>query len=644
MPRLPLALLAFASLSLPLAAQFPPKPAPIPSGSHLLTGRVVDGETDAPVAAAIVTLSAGNTLGNQDSARVLTDAQGRFFFENLGAGSFTVHAAKPGWIDGAAGRVRPGGAGQPVPVRDGERPRELKIAVWRYAVITGRVLDEVSEPLVSTEVRIFRGAIAAGRRHWTFVERTHTDDRGIYRFSQLLPGPHVVVVPAAVTSEPESLRMANVVPDSYYQTMSPIGAAPVSFAAARMPLGRGSLVASVMSVPKPDSDGGPWMTYPTTFAPASTSIASAAVVDAVAGRERANVDVAMRLVATFSVAGTLATPAGVDPSHMAVHLLAAESAGAPLFDVATAITDRSGTFTFHGVPAGHYVARVVRTPPPTAGSRFGTCGGTGAIAFVCTIVEKPTGVPPPVSDEPLLYADATVVVTDDHVRGVSLDLTAGPRVRGRIEIEGTAARPTASEWRAINVILDLAEGQMPRAAGASIDTISIGRSSDTGEFAIPSTWPNRYVLRIDGLPPAWSVKRATARGRDVLDTPFDLTGDVNDVVVTVTDQPTHVSGTVQRRAGASAEEVSVLLFPTDPSAWVDYGRSTRRVRSVRVSGSSYSMSSPPPGDYFIVALPEQDTTDWQDPAFLKRAAGIANRVAIGEDRSVSHALRVESMP
>ena len=55
------------------------------------------------------------------------------------------------------------------------------------------------------------------------------------------------------------------------------------------------------------------------------------------------------------------------------------------------------------------------------------------------------------------------------------------------------------------------------------------------------------------------------------------------------------------------------------------------------------MLSPPEGDYYLVALPETHIDDWQNPAFLKRAAALADRVTVADGRSTSRPLRARSL-
>src|SRR5262249_40587692 len=133
-------LLAVAAIGVCLAAQDPAQRPAGDSKSALITGRVLEGDRGQPVAAAVVTLGrsgaprppAGTGPGAAIPA-VLTDSDGRFFFNALEAGTYVLTATKSGWVAGGYGRRRPGGTGFPITLREGERRGDLTIAIWRYA-------------------------------------------------------------------------------------------------------------------------------------------------------------------------------------------------------------------------------------------------------------------------------------------------------------------------------------------------------------------------------------------------------------------------------------------------------------------------------------------------------------------------------
>jgi protocatechuate 3,4-dioxygenase beta subunit len=613
--------------------------APSPA-TGLVTGRVIDGETGAPIPAATVSLMFPGAPPTSRPSRVLTDNAGRFFFDRMPAGSSSITATKPGWIPGELGQGRPRGAAVRLEMSDNARRSDVTIRLWRYGVISGRVLDEQGDPLVGVDVRVFERTFVAGHPRWGYTTRALTDDRGMYRVATLQPGDYVVVVPAAVTAEPSTLRAAQQDQSVYLRTMTGLGAAPMSVGTdATMPVaGADRLITSIFSIVRPPSAENDWLTYQTTLAPSATSPAQSTVVRVRSAAEHSNVDITMRPVRSYQVSGTVTDLDGKPAAFHAVHLLPADSADNPLFDVSTAVSDAGGAFTFHGVPPGEYVARVLRIPPPSGQGRVSTCGGTGQLSFVCVISGSPE---PDAPRDPLAYADRTVTVADRSVSGVGMVLSPGARVSGTLQFVGSATT-TAAQRANTRVSIEAANGRTATAPGG-FELTTAGRLGDDGSFTSPSMWPGRYLLRVTGLPAGWMLKGATYRGRDISDTPFELTGEMDGVVVTVVDRPLTLNGSVTRPAAERDEPLVVLLFPSDRSRWVDYGRTSRQVTSTGVSGERFTMPAPPPGDYLLIAIPDAQASGWQNPATLEKLAVQADRLRVSEGQSVTHALSVRRL-
>ena len=75
------------------------RPAQTPAtGTGLLAGRIVDAKTNAPIAYATVDI-------NPHTAQALTDGEGRFVFNDLPKGNYTLRANKPGWIGQGSARA-----------------------------------------------------------------------------------------------------------------------------------------------------------------------------------------------------------------------------------------------------------------------------------------------------------------------------------------------------------------------------------------------------------------------------------------------------------------------------------------------------------------------------------------------------------
>ncbi len=113
---------------------------------------------------------------------------------------------------------------------------------------------------------------------------------------------------------------------------------------------------------------------------------------------------------------------------------------------------------------------------------------------------------------------------------------------------------------------------------------------------------------------------------------FDLQADATSLVVTYTDRPSKVSGTVTDEHGATSPTAVVLVFPVDPRRWSGYGASPRTLKSALVTRTGvYTIDHLPPGDYYAIAVGAADIDGWRDPATLEALATQATRLSIAAD-------------
>ena len=143
----------------------------------------------------------------------MTDSEGRFAFRSLPRGSLSLTAQKNGYLDGAYGRHRPGGATQQLALEEGERVTDVTIRLFKPAAISGMVADERGEPVVGTQVRAYRRSLLSGRSAVISAGvGTTTDDRGMYRLVGLIPGEYLIEVPNVSASTPDVARAATAAP------------------------------------------------------------------------------------------------------------------------------------------------------------------------------------------------------------------------------------------------------------------------------------------------------------------------------------------------------------------------------------------------------------------------------------------------
>lgn len=613
-----------------------PQAAPQTSGQAppgpiaLITGRVIDGTAQKPVSAAVVTIKSANNAAAIPVDRVLTDNDGRYFFEGLGQGFYNLTVTRPGWVDGAYGRERPDGATRVLRITtDDQRVANVDLKLWKHSVLSGVVLDEAGEPVVDVLVRAVRRQLVGGRARLVFSAAARTNDLGEFRLAGLMPGDYTVLAPNEIGSGPVAFR-AGSSPTEWLQTMTGIGTAPTVFERETGVLSADGR--SLITSASPLSDAPDWMAPPPTFLGGGTS--PTAFVHVGSGEERGGLSLPIRRVPTRRISGRLAVP-GATPANHVLHLLPAEFADVPLFDVATAVADGAGQFTFYGVPEGSYVIRVVRSPEPLEG-RFAVMSSVRDASFVAAVGSGPRGgAPPPVDDRPIMYADAAVSVGAQSVDGLVITLREGVTLAGRAEFEGTSPRPPDLDWLRATI-------QVSPVAGYTPFNAPYGRFAADGTFKTSSVLRGGYVLR----PPAfgrWHVKSVNVGGLDVTDRVIDVRASLTDIVVTYTDQSMALSGTV---AGSDdeRERASVLLFPAAREFWTNYGETSARLALVRAqTNGAFSFAVPMRGEYIVVAIPEDQTADWQDPAALARLAALGTSVSIRDGAQVTVNLQIRSL-
>jgi hypothetical protein len=183
------------------------------------------------------------------------------------------------------------------------------------------------------------------------------------------------------------------------------------------------------------------------------------------------------------------------------------------------------------------------------------------------------------------------------------------------------------------------------ADGDPVPIPSMRSTSTDTTFTVSGVPPGRYLVRATASPPGWMFRSAMFGGVDVADTPIEVTQDTVGVTITFIDRWSGLSGVARAADGLGDPAATVLLFPANASGWKDYGSNPRRLRSARTTArGEFGIASVPPGEYYVVAIPESQSRDWTQPARLNGIASLATHVTIleGEHRTVdlqTHDLR-----
>ena len=138
------------------------------------------------------------------------------------------------------------------------------------------------------------------------------------------------------------------------------------------------------------------------------------------------------------------------------------------------------------------------------------------------------------------------------------------------------------------------------------------------------------------------MRSATVQNVDLLDAPLVIESgrNVDDVVVTLVDAPTELSGTLQTSTGIPTADYFIIVFSIDPTYWTPNTR--RSVMARPTSTGRYVVRNLPPGEYCVAAVADVEPGDWFDRELLAALlAASPARVRFGEGEKQTLDLRID---
>lgn len=167
----------------------PRRPGPTDfSGPFKIAGVVVSAASGAPLERTRVTIF--DTKNPRNMLWMITAEDGRFEFNNLAAGKYSLQGARRGFIPTAYNQH----AQFSTAIVTGA-PLETDNLILRLvptATISGKISDEAGEPVHNAQVRLYRENRNLGVSRVTPVGNASSDDRGYYDFWPLVPGTYYV--------------------------------------------------------------------------------------------------------------------------------------------------------------------------------------------------------------------------------------------------------------------------------------------------------------------------------------------------------------------------------------------------------------------------------------------------------------------
>lgn len=573
-----------------------------------LSGQVVDDRTGRAIAGAAVTIA--GRAGLPDPPTLIADRNGRFSFNRLPPAQFTLTATALGYLAPSDHSEGMPPVSVPADLTAGASRTDITMRLVKPATLSGMVRDEANEPVEGVQLGVFREHYVAGFPRLQVASAGGSNDRGQFRFERLSPGRYVVCGIAERVTLPGSWharfeRLSSASPaeratldDEARRSLTALGFG-ATFRVGEFLIRPGTIAMGPVVV----SDDGVW-SAPNTCNGNTSSPAQAPRLVLASGDDHVGVDLHAELQPATRVAGHVYGPNG----PLAWQGLRLEAEGwealgwAEGVETASTMSDSSGAFAFLGVPQGTYIVKAFNIPQPARGA-------------------PPTALP----DGDTLAARQMIVVGKEAVTDLGVNLVRSSRISGRVTFSGASAPPSEAELGKVGISVLPADGVYFRFSWSRPLVVM----SPDGSFRSTGLIPGRYVMNVSPLGP-WQLESALLNGIDVSDQPFDASGDdIADVVITMTDQPSALSGTVRDDQGLPVDGGRVVVFPTIRTRWVGQGENPRRQRAAVTSPSGlYSLKGLPPGEYFVVALGARDTVAWQTPDAFARFSQVAQKITL----------------
>jgi hypothetical protein len=161
-------------------------------GASRIAGKVVSSTSGAPLAQTRVTIAP--VQAQTRTASLITGADGTFDFKGLPAGKYSLSAARRGFIESSFNQHE---RYSTAIVAGGDVDSEhLVFPLTPQAVLTGKILDEVGDPVRRARVSLYVQDQSTGVSRIRRSANSLTDDRGLYEFPGLAAGTYFISVNA----------------------------------------------------------------------------------------------------------------------------------------------------------------------------------------------------------------------------------------------------------------------------------------------------------------------------------------------------------------------------------------------------------------------------------------------------------------
>jgi hypothetical protein len=331
--------------------------------SGVITGRVVDEGTNAPIADARISLFSMARLadGQVPQPRQATSARdGTFRFEGLEPGAYRLNVQKTGYVTPRTVTPSP-----PLVIEAEGPPAATVVVLQRGGVIAGRVLAPGGEPVAKASVLA--------------LQRPPRDPSG----------PLQMAAPFESTNDLGEFRIHGLAAGDYY-----------------------------IQALRAEYSNAPRMTVlARTFFPATAEPSAAQPVKIGAGASIGGIDITLLEVPAYAIRGVVVDEVGNPVANAGVQLSGDRSRGPSSVGLSRTRSGADGSFAIEGVQSGSYRLNAAwpNVPRAAATGADGFASGPGG---VIVITETRNGITTELRFEPV--DEVGIELQNDHVSGVRL--------------------------------------------------------------------------------------------------------------------------------------------------------------------------------------------------------------------------------
>jgi protocatechuate 3,4-dioxygenase beta subunit len=549
-----------------------------------------------------------------------SDDAGRFAFDNVTPGTYTLSADKTGFLQARYGARSSDSPAVPLAFVPGDSKKGLDLKMIPQGVIVGRVLDQDGDPVANAQVTAARYGYINGHRTLIPASGALTPTAGTPTPAQAAAAVQAVLGGGGQTTDDQGVfRISNLAPGRYYVS-----------ADARANRGIMGLIATAQGAPA-EATSEPVSIV--TYYPNTADAGSAAPVIVAAGSEVRGIDIRVRKARVYSIRGKVVDTATGGPVSGAMVLVlppdvTEANAASLLSNMSQSGAD--GGFEIRNLLPGTYSLQGLTIPGLAGLAANVAAGGRGGPA------------PAPVSMTPKATTRLDVSVTASNVTGAVLQLSEGGEIPGIVRMDEGNLKDFLAPSTPVPpspipglVLPGPANRAIRLTSSEGADLVAPrGQFADDGAFMITEVFPGKYFVTLGAMPQGTYVKSISLAGREIARAPLDLTaGAAGSLEVVLSAKAADVSGSVRTEKGDPLQGVPVTLWLKTP----DRSRQDAGIHTTDTDqNGSFKIAGLAPGDYYVAAwddIPEAGLNS--NPAFLARFQSDDTAVKLTENGHVS---------